>query len=646
MHEEHDPNERAVIAAALGLLHAGPRNPADLVDQLRRDGLLDFLAIDDADALIDETLELLSVNDELWVSSDLTSAILLAPRLDKAAFTHCLTEAERAAGAIALHPDLLALDRYFDPDDGEMVLPDGGVVQVVYDDADLDDTGRVVGPLGWLDAFAAGDTLSFVRRGAALTVSRVDVKAGAGGRERAVIRECFTAAAEDRGAARLDDVVRDALTVNDHLFRSAVRPLAELLAAEGLGVDGGFVGEAGVDFVPRMHEARIGAHVASEFGFGGCCLDAFTLARRAFAATDDAPATPMHERPVAVAERPVAEALAHSDVARALVAYADLLDDDALEELARFAEPFAELDGAARVGGALLMALVVEQLGDFDTAASLVEQAVLADPSCLGAVDHFARQLALRGELDEAIRVRRMLDVGEDAELQFLLDLRPVRRTAAGRNEPCVCGSGRKYKACCMNKPAVLAFDRHATWLQHKLLAYAFSPMHRAALELLLEVASSSQRRRDRREAVADELLESGTVAFWALFEGDVAEMFGSLYAHALPPVEQGMLADWLGRSLTLYEVVAFERGVSLTLRDVSSGDTVLVHDRTSSNAHAAGELLLARLGLVDDVLRYVGDPIDVAPRHRERTLALVQASPNAADMAVWFAEVTASSSR
>ena len=646
MHQAHDPNERAVVAAALGLLHAGPRNPADLVDQLRRDGLLDFLAIDDAELLIDETLELLSVNDELWVSSDLTTAILLAPRLDKAVFTHCLTEAERAAGAIALHPDLLALDRYFDPDDGEMVLPDGGVVQVAYDDADFDDTGRVVGPLGWLDAFADGDTLSFVRRGTALTMLRVDVKAGAGGRERAVLRECFTAAAEDRGAARLDDIVRDALTVNDHLFRSAVRPLAELLAAEGLGVDGGFVGEAGVDFVARMHEARIGAHVASEFGFGGCCLDAFTLARRAFAATDDAPATPMHERPVAVAERPVAEALAHSDVARALVAYADLLDDDALEKLARFAEPFAELDGAPRAGGALLMALVVEQLGDFDTAASLVEQAVLADPSCLGAVDHFARQLALRGELDEAIRVRRMLDVGEDAELQFLLDLRPVRRTAAGRNEPCVCGSGRKYKACCMNKPAVLAPDRHATWLQHKLLAYAFSPMHRAALELLLEVASQSQSQRSRREAVADELLESGTVACWALFEGDVAEMFGSLYAHALPQVEQVMLADWLGRSLALYEVVAVERGVSLTLRDVSSGDTARVHDRTSSNAHAAGELLLARLGLVDDVLRYVGDALVVAPRHRERTLALVQTSPNAADMAVWFAEVTASSSR
>ena len=645
MHEDHDLNEQAVIAAALSLLQAGPRNPVDLVDQLRRDGLLDFLGIDDAEELIDETLELLSVNDELWVSSDLTSAILLAPRLDKAVFTHCLTEAERAAGAIALHPDLLALDRYFDPDDGEMVLPEGGVVQVAYDDADFDDTGRVVGPLGWLDAFADGDTLSFVRRGVALTMSRVDVKAGAGGRERAVLRECFAAAAEDRGAARLDDIVRDALTVNDHLFRSAVRPLAELLAAEGLGVDGGFVGEAGVEFVRRMHEARIGSHVASEFGFGGCCLDAFTLARRAFAATGDALPT-LPTLPTPMQERAVADALAHSDVARALVAYADLLDDDALVKLVRFAEPFAELDGSARAGGALLMGLVVEQLGDFDAASSLVEQAVLADPSCLGAVDHFARQLALRGELDEAIRVRRMLDMGEDAELQFLLDLRPVRRTTAGRNEPCVCGSGRKYKACCMNKPAVLAPDRHATWLHHKLLAYAFSPMHRAALELLLEVASQSQRGRDGREAVAEELLESGTVAFWALFEGDVAETFGSLYAHALPPVEQVMLADWLGRSLALYEVVAAERGVSLTLRDVSSGDTVLVHDRASSNARAAGEFIVARLGLVDDVLRYVGDALAVAPRHRERTLALVQTSPNAADMAVWFAEVTASCSR
>ena len=217
-----------------------------------------------------------------------------------------------------------------------------------------------------------------------------------------------------------------------------------------------------------MHGARISAHVASEFGFAGCCLDAFTVACRAFAAADEPGAAPPEAGIVA-------DALAHSDVARALVAYADLLDDDALVRLARFAQPFVELDGARTQVARCCWRSWWNSSASSTFATSLVEQAVLADPRCMGAVDHFARQLALRGELDEAIRVRRMLDVGEDPELQFLMDLRPVRRAATGRNDPCICGSGRKYKVCCMSKPATLAPDRHATWLHHKLLAYAFA---------------------------------------------------------------------------------------------------------------------------------------------------------------------------
>jgi uncharacterized protein YchJ len=29
----------------------------------------------------------------------------------------------------------------------------------------------------------------------------------------------------------------------------------------------------------------------------------------------------------------------------------------------------------------------------------------------------------------------------------------PIRRTKVQRNAPCPCGSGKKYKTCCMNKP-------------------------------------------------------------------------------------------------------------------------------------------------------------------------------------------------
>jgi uncharacterized coiled-coil protein SlyX len=44
----------------------------------------------------------------------------------------------------------------------------------------------------------------------------------------------------------------------------------------------------------------------------------------------------------------------------------------------------------------------------------------------------------------------------------------PVRRAAAkpGRNDPCPCGSGKKYKKCCQDKDAAVAADPEVAWRQ------------------------------------------------------------------------------------------------------------------------------------------------------------------------------------
>jgi hypothetical protein len=38
----------------------------------------------------------------------------------------------------------------------------------------------------------------------------------------------------------------------------------------------------------------------------------------------------------------------------------------------------------------------------------------------------------------------------------------PPTRTQLGRNDPCHCGSGRKYKHCCLEKDEALAADSRA----------------------------------------------------------------------------------------------------------------------------------------------------------------------------------------
>ena len=58
----------------------------------------------------------------------------------------------------------------------------------------------------------------------------------------------------------------------------------------------------------------------------------------------------------------------------------------------------------------------------------------------------------------QAPQQQQMTAVFKKEDMQTNLDesaiKKPVRRESAkvGRNDPCTCGSGKKYKQCCMNK--------------------------------------------------------------------------------------------------------------------------------------------------------------------------------------------------
>ena len=55
-------------------------------------------------------------------------------------------------------------------------------------------------------------------------------------------------------------------------------------------------------------------------------------------------------------------------------------------------------------------------------------------------------------EDDEKARLRELTEISDDDELYFFEEpyVRPEPKT--GRNDPCPCGSGKKYKKCCLDK--------------------------------------------------------------------------------------------------------------------------------------------------------------------------------------------------
>lgn len=61
---------------------------------------------------------------------------------------------------------------------------------------------------------------------------------------------------------------------------------------------------------------------------------------------------------------------------------------------------------------------------------------------------HFARAVAVKSLLAQATVIAR-----RDAEIEAAVETRkPVRKMVIGRNDPCPCQSGKKYKKCCILK--------------------------------------------------------------------------------------------------------------------------------------------------------------------------------------------------
>ena len=641
-----DDDERGVIDIAMSLTGRAATDTAALVAELHRSGALRFLEghdIDADDELIDEVCALLAVSDRLWVSSDQTQVIRIDQRLDGAVFTHRLTAEERERGSLDFLPDLAVVE--FDrASDEQLTLADGsGSLELVV--GGPDDCGQLVGPIGWLDGFEPGNVLALQRKADTLVVTLVTAKALGGSREADLLRAAFDdIVGEHATVAELHEIVLDVMTRSSHAWRSAVRPVGELLTDVGLASEVTYVGVIGTDFALRGRHDRIVAELADQHRFGQCCEQAFAVARRAFH-TRGSPVgdtvdgdTVDGER---VTDRALGEALVHSDVARALFDYAGALGDVAQARMLSFTEALAKLHGKPRAGGAFLMALLVETVGQSSVAEGLVEQAITADPTFFAAREQWARWLSLRGNVDAAIESRRHLQLEDDDELAFLLSIQPPRRTAVGRNDPCPCGSGRKYKQCCIDKPATLAPTEQARWLQRKLVDFALAPRHLDLIEDLVSHAVPGRRGEGQLRRIT-EVIGNGLVATWSLFEGSLAVEFLDQYAEILPTTEVEMLTDWLDRPTALLEVLDCERGATLSVKDMRTDEVMTVHDDVASKLYAAGDLLASRIGLVDGHLEFVAQPVVVDLRHRDATIELLDGQPTAEDLASWYAATVA----
>ena len=237
---------------------------------------------------------------------------------------------------------------------------------------------------------------------------------------------------------------------------------------------------------------------------------------------------------------------------------------------------------AARVAWRWLRAVALERIGDIEEAERELLAAESMDPDWPLPLIDLARIASDRGDVERGLGLLRRAGAGPDHPLVVLLEAhRAEPRRDLGRNEPCWCGSGRKYKKCHLGREQ-LALAERVNWLYEKAAQYVHIAGWR---DLLAEVGYERYRHtHDLAEALAAGMADP-LVMDAVLFEGGAFAEFLEVRGSLLPDDERLLAEQWLLVDRSVFEVERVNPGESVTVRDVRNGDMHEVRERTASRA-------------------------------------------------------------
>lgn len=652
------PHRQMLDAVITALASQGPMDEDDLADLLFEDDL-DFDG--DVRELLDHIPEseigpLLQLSDGRWM--------WLPALLDGRVFTHRLTAAEAEHDMIVVvGADVTLLSMLIDLPTYQR-LADGSPVTDVSRrwDADLlagrgvpDDAVPPEGALLFASGrFAdlgvvAGDVVGLRVTPRGFELTRVDdaPPSPVAGR----IAELL---AEDPGEpVELHDAVWSLCADHDETLREPTVPLDEALSAAGLVQQGDMIAPAGFDFAAQRrqratdrlmqiyeldedealaayatlqlhHQVREATDPILDLPDNG---DDDELDRRIGelleidepTAGDTAADTASigDRRTIAAALALLAEP-AVADAVRIETESVDLRAAAALGVLAESVEPMAPRP--ARPALRWLRAVAQERLGDVRQAEQTFLEAESLDPSWPLTLVWLARYASDRGDAARGLDLLRRAGSEPDHPLvQLLESFRTAPRADLGRNHPCWCGSGRKYKVCHLNREE-LPLSRRAAWLYHKASAHLFEGRGSAVLMMVARARSAHWQPADD----LDRALADAVVADAALFEGGGFAAFLDTRGVLLPNDERLLAQQWLLIDRSVHEVVAVRRGQGMTMRDVRTGDVHEVQERTASKQVQPGQLYCGRIVPVGETMQIFGGLEPVTLMERDALVALL----------------------
>lgn len=618
--------EDATEYVAEMLAEHGPLSEDDIARRLGDAGVADPEAA--FDAILETGCPFGLLVDSRWV--------WLPTLLADTVFTHRLTADELAHDFLAVNPDLDPITalceheqyaRFVDGSPAQVVLPE-------FDDELLEQRGippEVVAPSGalllapgMLKALGVteGDLVGVRVTGRGLAVDR------AAAHPHAAVGARLAATLND-DPVLIDAAVWTTCVEDPTAFTQPLPPLCEIVEDEGLAHRGDWLAPGGFDF-DRWHFEQGCAMLAELHDLEPD--DAFALytlvklyEQIALGLALDEPTDV--DLPDFVGE--LGAALAEPYLAELLVSETIDRDDDGTPALHMFAEALEPtVPRTARAACRWLRAVALERSGDIDAAERELLAAESMDPDNPLPLLGLARIASDRGDAERGLALLRRADAEPDHPLVDLLERhRAAPRNDIGRNDMCWCGSGRKYKKCHLGREQLALADR-AGWLYAKAIQQA---LQGDWSDLLAEVSYERCRYQDDDYDAVRATLDDPLVLGAMLFEGGALEEFLAIRGSLLPDDERLLAEQWLLVERSVFEVERVQPGTGVTVRDLRSGDTHEVQERTASRQLKAGQLICSRVLPAGDSMQFFGGVEPVALHERDALIELLDTEPHPA---------------